>query len=588
MRFRILSKNSQKFILDSIKKGPGSIRPGVKNKERRINIWRQKWLTALEGQDAREADELLADLRKKTGIKIDHPDFLVYSETHWGEESPISVKGILEKDNREIAKYLKDFRETGNFRDPTMEGLGGVLGVAVGKNPTKFENNLGPFLDVPFYYLYEIIWAFERVWNENKKINWGKILRFCKRLVKDDNFWEKKGDGKRFWLTRAIARLIESGLEKDEHAFNEKYLATVRNILIEIVRRETDSSNDQSDPVTAALNSAKGKALSGLLSYALRYARIKYKNKETAPLKKWEREVEEVFTERLDKNIDESLEVHTILGQYLPQFFYLDRTWVDKHLKEIFPESKEHQKYWKAAFVGYLFNSKVYGDIYGMLRNEYKKAIKTKFRDSNAQRRLAQHLCVAYLWGKEGLDSQDSLIKYYLDNANSAQIQKCIDFLWGLYKDEQSIPGYRKKILEFWKYRYRRVIKKPNVENYKQEISDYIKLCVFIDKIDGEIYEILKLSMKYAEANYDTTRAIEFFKKKSANYPKQIAELFNVMINNCQIMPTYKKEDIREIFVTLYETKDPEIKEFTDKIINKYGEEGIEDFRDLYEEYKNM
>ena len=223
-----------------------------------------------------------------------------------------------------------------------------------------------------------------------------------------------------------------------------------------------------------------------------------------------------------------------------------------------------------------------------MLRNEYKRAIKTKFRDSNAQKRLAQHLCLAYLGGKENLDSQGSLTKFYLDIADPARIQECIGFLWRLYKDGPFIPGYREKIVDFWKYRYTKVIKEPNIENYKKEISDYIKLGVFVDEINKDIYQILRLSMKYVEASYNTTDAIEFLKKNSAKYPKEMAELFNIMVHNCKIMPAYKKEDIRDIFINLYEMKNPEVKELTDKVINKYGERGIEDFRDLYEKHKNM
>lgn len=592
MRFGNLSESSQKLILTGIEKGPKNI-PSVtegEKKERHKNIWMQRWLTALEGQGAREAENLLVDLRRKTGVRIDHPDFLVYSETHWGEECPISVKEILEKDNKEIARYLKDFKETGGFREPTVEGLGGTLGLAVKENPTKFENDLTSFLAVPFYYLYEIISAFEKLWSENKEINWQEILRFCQQLVKDESFWKEERDGKRFWLTGAISNLIESGTQEDKHAFSEKLLPIAREILIEMVKNETHSSDDLSDPVTAALNSAKGKVLSSLITYALRYVRIKYKNKNKGniPLKKWEKEVEEVFTERLNKKIDKSLEVHTILGQYLPQFNYLDKIWVNEHLKEIFPEGKDNEKYWEVAFDGYLFNNKVYGDIYKPLRNEYKRAIKTNFRDSNAQERLAQHLCVVYLRGLEDLESKNSLMKFYLDNAEPIQIQKSIGFLWGLYKDKVPTSQEKQKVLSFWKYRYGKVVKKTNIDDYRKEISDYIKLGIFVDEIDDKIYEMLKLSIRYVEVAYNTAEAIELLKKNSSKYPKEIAELFDIMIDECQVIPTYEREDIREIFENLYETKNPEVKELTDRIINKYGERGIEDFRDLYEKYKNM
>ena len=34
--------------------------------------------------------------------------------------------------------------------------------------------------------------------------------------------------------------------------------------------------------------------------------------------------------------------------------------------------------------------------------------------------------------------------------------------------------------------------------------------------------------------------------------------------------------------------QNPEVKEITDRIINKHGGAGIEDFRDLYEKHKNI
>ena len=594
LRFGDLTKRSQKFILDSVKKGPKVVPSDIKNKEKekRRNTWMQRWLTALEGQGIGEVEGLLANLRKKTGReKIDHPDFSVYSEIYSGEESPISVKDILKKDNKEIAKYLRDFKETQNFREPTIEGLGGILGFAVRENSLKFENDLTPFLTVSSYYLYEMIRAFGELWDKNKEVNWEKILRFCQLLVESETFWEPEEKGrKRSWLTGAISDLIQSGVREDKHAFNEEYLPIAQGILVKIARNETDSSTDLSDPVTAALNSAKGKVVSSLLSYALRRARIKYENKSKVniPLRKWEKDVEEVFTERLNKEIDKSLEVHTIVGQNLPHFMYLDRGWVKENLKEIFPENEKNQKYWEAAFVGYLFNSKIYKDVYVILRDEYKRAIKTEFRDSRAQERLAQHLSVIYLKELENLESEESLIKFYLDNAGPAQIQENIGFLWGLYKDKISSSQEKQKVLSFWKYRYGRVVKKTNIDHYGKEISDYIKFGIFVDEIDDEIYEMLELSVKYVEVAYNTVEAIEFLEKNSSKYPKEVAELFNIMIDNCQIMPTYEKEDIREIFESLYETKNQGVKELTDRIINKYGERGIEDFRDLYETYKNM
>lgn len=588
MRFGDLGAGSQEFILKSIKKGPKAIPYITPDEEKRKskNIWMQTWLTALEGRGIKEVDDLLGDLRKKTKTKIDVPAFLVYTEFDWVEESPVGAQDILKKNNMEIAESVRDFKETESFRSHSVEGWGRALNLAVRQNPCKFEDDLTPFLTISFYYLYEIVSALQILWSENKEINWERILGFCQQLVENKTFWEpeEKG-GKRSWLTRAISNLIQSGVQEDKHAFDEKYLPTAREVLVKIVRNETDSSTDLSDPVTAALNSAKGKVLSSLLSYALRYARTRYKN--NIPLKKWEKEVEEVFTERLNKKVDKSLEVHTILGQNLPHFVYLDRGWVKEHLKEIFPENEKNQKYWEVAFVGYLFNSKIYKDVYVMLRGEYKRAIKTNFRDSNAQDRLGQHLCMVYLRGLEDLELENSLMRFYLDSADSIQIGECITFFRGLLREKVLSAKDKEKIVSFWKYRYGKVVQKPDIDNYRKEIFDYIELAVCVDEMDDEIYKMLKLSMQYAGAAYKTTEAIQFFKKNSPKYPKEVAELFNIMIDNCRTIPTYETKDIIGILERLYQTKDLEIKRLADRLVNKFGERGIEDFRRLYEKHKD-
>ena len=103
----------------------------------------------------------------------------------------------------------------------------------------------------------------------------------------------------------------------------------------------TTTEDDKStgfDPFTKSLNCVRGVAMHGIIHYSLYLVRQKTKlENKKSPKGFLETEVIKILDDRLDKTKERSLAVHSVYGAYIPQIHFLDRDWLGRHLKDIFP-----------------------------------------------------------------------------------------------------------------------------------------------------------------------------------------------------------------------------------------------------------
>ncbi|HCJ67697.1 MAG TPA: hypothetical protein DHV62_10395 [Elusimicrobia bacterium] len=590
IHFGSLSPDKKQLILNGIEKGPTFIRDDLtaEEKEQSTNVWKQEWLEGIKDKEFKPADELYAKISEKTKVRIEHPDFTAYMELFTGSVSPYTADQLLGWDAKEITRRLREFKQKGEgFKTPSKRGLAEALRNAVSKEPKKFEDCLNEFKNVPCHYIYEILFAFRMSWEEGKSINWNSVLNFCHDLVLDDEFWQRK-EQERLWVVSEIADLIESGTKVDERAFEKRLLPIARDILIRMAERETKTHYDKKDPTASVLNSPKGRMLIAAITYALRLARTGYARKEDVN-KRWEPEIENIFTTELSKR-EGPIDVYTVCGWFLPNLNYLDNGWVTKNIQNIFPDASKHENSWIAAFAGYLSMKNFYKHLYKLGREQFRAAVGKPLEFYYAKERLAQHLVLAYLYGEEDIESKDSVFKQYVELADEEDIGKCIWFITTLDFVNDS-NEYRKKIVEFWRYRFSLKVKEE--ETNKKEFSHFVDLAKFIDleqvKIDDEVYNMLGKSMQYAELTNKTDEAIEFFGNNCEKYAEIVAKLFDLLLDNSQSPPINSKEEISRVLETLYSKNIPEVTKLTHNIINKFGEKWcIEDYRELYNRHRSQ
>jgi len=596
--YKLFQSNVDKFIEvpekkkinELISKGPRYV-PDEKQ-EHYIAYWKQKWYSAMQ-KDPYFA-KLYEEQKAITVIeKIEPPSEKGLVEVHWGEgPSPLSKEDILRTDNVELANYLNEFKTKDSWKGPTDGGLAETLKAAVKESPNKFVDNLPPFLNVKYIYVYNILYGLEDAWKEKKSFDWGKLFNFGKEYITKKNFLEegKKAQGEA-WHTsiiNVIADLIQEGARDDSWAFPENYFDLAEemlDILLSILEKlpKKEKITDR-DFVTEALNTSYGRVIIAIILFSLRKARVEDK-KGVKKEVRWE---PDKYNSLLEGSV---IEAFTLFGQYMPNFAYLNRAWVEQKIRE-FEYLPSSDVKWQAFMEGYLFGHRVYKDLYQLMRNHYLKAIENEFRKDHAEDRLVQHITIGYLRGDESLEGEESLFKKIIDKWNYSQIEEIVDFFWSegrdleeevKEKESEEDKKVRDRIIEFWCWIYNNKdkVKDKLKDDYKKLLSDLSQLTILLDKIDAETSKWLLLLAPYVGEGPGSLFFIEYLDKfddeQSIRY---ISKIFLEMLS--AVTPSFMTEHIisivRKIYTSGNETD-------ADKICNIYGSRGYEFLRRIWEEH---
>lgn len=590
--YELLKKNCNSFRSDQINK----ILKWIEEKEyfvsdeqkddtkliEKILAYRKKeWLSALLDRKDKKIIDLYNKYNEVNPAELEHPGFDFWSESGWGTVSPIEETDFLTKSNEDIADYLISFKEKAGWKEPTVDGLAGTLMKCVSDNPHKFTDNIKPFLRVQRVYQHSLLLGFSDAWRANKDFEWKSLFLFINKILESKTFWTEeypnKGYHYRNWIISQIVDLINDGTQRDEHAFDPVYLPDAEKILLLLVNNAESNFYEIHDIVTSVLNSVKGKIFTAMVNYSLRYARLNRKDGGN----RWIQTIKIDFTERLNKETEDSLDFYVVLGEFLPNLYYLDKEWVINNIDKIFP--KENETYWQAAFTGYLFySSTVYTHLYKLLsqNGHYKKALNINFDDDHITERVAQHICVAYLEDWEKLGDNNSLISQLINNNDTKQLSAIISFFW--MQRDHATDRIKNKIKPLWKCLFTCFKTNQDKDDFQKLISDISKWLVLVDTIDENVFEWLKLSVKYIERNFSSPFFIEYLLIHAEKSPKKVAYLFIKMLNQ-GFYPDYKKEAIEKIIRILNSQNQ---KENAIKVCNLYLNKGFEFVRPILEEIR--
>lgn len=556
-------------------------RDDIKIKEKIFAYRKKEWLSSLLEANNDRIKSLYNKYDSINPAELDHPGFDSWSESRWGSESPIEEVELLSKTADEIVKYLNDFKESDGWKGPSIEGLTGVVKKCVSGNPGKFTEDISVYLELKRVYQQALLWGISEAWRSNKPVDWNALFIFITGILKSKDFWEESypenGYNYRNWIISQIADLITDGTRNDQHAFDPELLSEAETILLLLAERAESNYHEIKDIVTSVLNSNKGKIFTAMINYSLRNARIN--KKEDAY--KWIDSIKQEFTKRLDSSFEPSLDFSVVIGEYLPNLYYLDKEWVIKNINLIFPI--DNPEYWEASLTGYLFYaSAVYSDLYKLLseNGHYRKALSIEFKDDHVRDRIAQHICVAYLEGWEKLEDEDSQINLLLNSENEKHLSAIINFFW--MQRKKITEKIKSCIKPIWEQLFTRIDENKENEEYKKLLSDTSKFLSLIDTIDRDILGWLKLSAQYINKNYNSPFFIEYLLKHANQSPKEVAELFLEILNS-GFYPDYKKENIAEIIriISNGETKDSAI-----RICNLYLSKGFDFTRPIIEKIK--
>ena len=583
-------KERLKGIID---KGPLSHSPDSDDTPY-THYWKQKWYSALKSDPSFK--NLYEEMKKRTGAE-EKIGYEMPSAVVGPGPSPLSPDKILNTSNTDLAKILKEFRPGHPIEGPTTEGLMKAVGTAAKEKPGKFlEEELAPFLDVPYNYISTMLRSFQEAFKEKKPFNWGKLLGFIKRYIDREEFWndtfkdiQSDWHATHKWVVGNAAELIEDGTRDDTWAFAEKYLPDAREIILIMAKKLKVEDEAVEDPVSHSLNTPIGKIAMALKNLSLRMARLKFKTSDEPP-EIWDKDLKSVYDDLLKRKI---VDAYTLLGRHMPNLYYLDKSWVEEKIKEY--ENLEEESLWSAFVIGCLSMSNIHEQFYGFLQGHFYRAIDFGFKEDE-ERHLVDHIAVNYLRGKEGI-STDGPFSRMLVKWKSSQVKELIRFFWRIGNDlfekdleKEAAEKMRGRIIEFWRWLYSKYKDETSLnEEDKKILGDASKLAVILPAVDQENFNWLILSASHLGEFHDSFLMIEYLdrlknrgdKLESAKF---IGKIFKKMLEVST--PEFDPEHIVSIVEFIIEAGDNETYDLAAEICNTYGKRGYDFLRDTYERYK--
>ncbi|MDE0431296.1 MAG: hypothetical protein OXH98_16155 [Caldilineaceae bacterium] len=228
-----------------------------------------------------------------------------------------------------------------------------------------------------------------------------------------------------------------------------------------------------------AINSVRGRAFQTLVSFL-------YQDSQSIS-----DDVKESYEHAVKK--EDTRALMYIFGRYLAAFYFRDREWIKKVLPQIFPQARERESLYLAAWEGYLI-SQPYGDMFfdPAIQRLYQRGLKLPDADYSPRKqhfsepgaRIAAHFALAHVHYKEfGLDNP--LFRAFWESDNSMQQKHFVDFLGRSFIMRDNThdffgknPESKNRLMELWDWL---------LENH-QSPSTFREFGYWID-LDREIFE---------------------------------------------------------------------------------------------------
>lgn len=537
--FKDLDTRHQDLVLQSIERLVVTER--MQNAERHKRVEQRRWLSAIQGKGNDRADRWFADLGQgelAVGVSS-HPDFHYFMESRWGDgDSPYQVEELLAFAREGgLIERLNAFQQTDKWEGHSTKALVNTLEAAVAKFPTDFLNDLDPYLHAKRSYQYGLINGIKQAWTGAEKdasvFNWTdvwpRILKFLDELISTAEFWDElvllDADWvpDRNWIPPVVADLLRAGVKKDKHAIGDALLPeALRLIDILLVRAKAcDAPSD--DPMTAAINSPKGKAIEALFSHALRQCHVSDAVDQDHSAC-WA-EMEGMFDRELADTKGHNFEFSTLAAAYLPNLEYLSKTWLTMHLKDIFRE--EYADNFDAAIAGLAYANATKSNYLMLLEAGIIDAAQRRYQGkAKFEERLVERIALAYLWDVE--DLQSPRFDWWFASDDEAALRVVSNFFWSVRNQELSDVQVV-RVLKFWRFCVD--YSQDHIDSCQKLLSSLGRLIGYLDQISDEDEIRMSLIALHAHTYHNQDWFIRDLSYLSNVSPHSVGRIVNMTLD---------------------------------------------------------
>ena len=518
----------------------------------------------------------------KLGYTPSHPDYAVYSYSSTGFDSPITLEDLSVKSWSEIKTYLLEFDETKApitlESRPEYEGLARVFGIVVKNKMSDFLSNIDSFKDIDLHPSYigiipEMLVARDNEYNSSKILACVSYLDWTWDLIIKGDL-EISQPKSRYSLKIGFNRLFShlyGVFNNDENNISDSDIVIIKSLLIKYDPDYQKEDLAIDEPYQGFINRTNGDYLHAWFSLNLR---LKRQGTISGFI--------EEFKEILDTGLAKDKFVHVLLGRFLSNITTINGDWVHANIERIFPLDT-NPILWEYTFKGFLWSTYLLDDQLTLLMDSFKKACTLSLNDRQ-KKAFAERIVSFYVREKTHNNCYGSLIKPMVEEGQfNTDLSNSLLFFFGKVYEENKNGKYIRKYI---RYRYD-VLKRIKNYDRPKELVRIIGLFKCFPKLTENTFSIFITAMKEWSDEKGNPRVLTDFynhlkDKEKYNY---LIKLLKIEFKQPRRWGIMYEAEYRELFIKLYEQKNPNYQRVLNKIVNNLGEQGYYQFRDLYEKY---
>lgn len=476
-----------------------------------VKYWQWHKLTIIKDSLSIYWRERYDDLVNKFGKELELSDIVsggVGEVRGVGVESPKTDSELESMSIEELVAFLRTWEpnSTDPFEEPSRSGLGSALERLAEKSPERYAQGAAQFQDIhPIYIsnllrgLYQALNNQSRQQQEIREFDWISVLSLCNWLAEKSEEFKKSqtiyNDPSSNWLEpcRTVVNLLGVGLNVDTIAIQFNFRNQVWNILRLLTQhpdptpqREMEYHSSNNNYSDLAINTVRGKAMHTVVRYALWIRRHIEQIPESA--EQLQRgfdempEVRQALDEHLNPDIEPSLAIRSVYGQWFPWLALLDPLWANQSIGKIFSQDETFSNLRRAAWESYINFSGVYDNTFDLLHEEYRYAVEQidptlieQEKLTDTDKGLANHLMTFYWRGKMNLDEPGALLARFLELASDALRGYALEFVGrSLKKTKDEIAPQILNSLELlWEKRLETARNSSERSSYATELAAF-------------------------------------------------------------------------------------------------------------------
>ena len=565
------------------------------------DCWKRDWLSIgadhLSGAEAEEYSELVA----RHG-EADHPDFLTWTESGFGDGTPLEAEDMNAMSVGAVIEYLASWRPTADDGwgfEHSMRGLGNTFEADVTDRAADFAAVANRMETLDPTFVRSFLSGLEAAVKAGASVPWEPPIRLIASVLEhpfehEDETLDRERDPGWSWTRSQAASLIQESLADRDNRVPFELREAVWGVLELLTRDPNPTRADEIaagysslDPFTQSINRNRSKALHAVMAYALWCRReLSSRDIDTAAGFDMIPEVRTVLEEHLEPDNEPSVAVRAVYGKWLPWLLLLDKRWTAANIDRILPAAPEFAVLRDVAWNTYVGWCPPFDSVYDALQHQYEAAVERVpsegtvdlAGDERADAKLGEHLVTLHWRGS----LQHALIERWFERADDKLAARVMNFVGRALNntDEDIDPEVLGRIQQLWDTRLEAIAQEPQDHQSEAEAFAYTFASAKLD--DDWSLASLELTLRSGSSRWTGRRVLERLAEIASTNPAIATRCTLRMLQGAANDWAHLgwRDQVRDVLAATSHASDPEAIENRNTIVDHYVTRGDHEFRD--------